>query len=160
MENENNINQNQQQPESNSSKTYTEEEHNRIISGIKQRYETKIKDNYVSVDEYNKVLQENIEYKVKPQIKQEFLKQGGREEAFDDYLKLNNDLLTSKDLTKSIQDSKAKHSYMFNASRQFINPMSNFQKLGQEQYAPIKNDENNTVSQDAYGNIKYNKRKQ
>lgn len=160
MENENNINQNEnKQQESNSSKTYTEEEHNRIISGIKQRYETKIKDNYVSVDEYNKVLQENIEYKVKPQIKQEFLKQGGREEAFDDYLKLNNDLLTSKDLAKNIQDSKAKHSYMFNASRQFINPMSNFQKLNQEQYAPIKNNENNTVGQDAYGNIKYNKRK-
>lgn len=156
---EKNINQNQQQQESNSSKTYTEEEHNRIISGIKQRYETRIEKDYVSVDKYNEILQENIEYKVKPQIKQEFLKQGGREEAFDDYLKLNNDLLTSKDLTKSIQDSKAKHSYMFNASRQFINPMSNFQKLGQEQYAPIKNDENNTVSQDAYGNIKYNKRK-
>lgn len=147
------------QPESNSSKTYTEEEHNRIISGIKQRYETRIEKDYVPVDKYNAILQENIEYKVKPQIKQEFLKQGGREEAFDDYLKLNNDLLTSKDLTKGIQDSKAKHSYMFNASRQFINPMSNFQKLGQEQYAPIKNDENNTVGQDAYGNIKYNKRK-
>ena len=64
-----NQDQNPQQESNNSNKTYTEEEHNRIISGIKQRYETKIKDNYVSLDEYNKVLQENIEYKVKPQIK-------------------------------------------------------------------------------------------
>lgn len=146
-----------EQNNTNTSKTYTQEEYDTAIGGIKKRFETKIEKDYVSKtsydelnDKYNQLLRQNRQ----PKIEETYLKVGGKKEAFNDFLTLNNDLYDVKDndLEKNIQDKQKKFSYMFDkVDKSVINPANVFDR------APTQNalQEEYVAGRDPLGNITF-----
>ena len=149
-----------EQNNTNTSKTYTQEEYDTAIGGIKKRYETKIEKDYVSKssyeelnDKYNQVLRLNRQ----PKIEETYLKVGGKKEAFNDFLILNNDLYDVKDndLEKSIQDKQQKFSYMFDkVDKSVINPANVFDRAPQGS----KLEEQFAIEKDYTGDLVLNKK--
>lgn len=101
-------------------KSYSQEEYDNAIAGTKKRMEKKIEKEYVSREEYDELASKYNDLQVKsktPHIKDMYMKNGGREDAFNDYVKLNSNLFEAKndeELSKMINDTKQKSGYMFN----------------------------------------------
>lgn len=112
-------NDNQIESIANKNKIYFQDDVDNIVSRSKETLTEKYNKNYVSKSEYDLIQSEynNLVKDVKTRaIKDEFLKNGGNEKYFDDYLKLNNQLmdLGEKELTKQIQETTQKNSWAFN----------------------------------------------
>lgn len=143
------------------SKTYTQEEYDNAIGGVKKRFETKIEKDYVSKETYEELNQKYNELQQinrQPKIEDTYLKLGGKKEAFNDFLTLNKDLYdaSDKDLEKNIKDKQSKYSYMFNGeNKKVINPANIFQQ------APQNNalQEEYLVGKDSLGDLIINKKR-
>lgn len=90
------------------------------VASAKKRWEKKLENNYVSIDDYNtlksQLTQAQNELKL-PKLQQAFVKAGGKQEAFNDFVKLNSNLFDAKDekeVVAILDNAKKKQSYMFN----------------------------------------------
>ena len=149
-----------EQNNTNTSKTYTQEEYDTAIGGIKKRFEKKFEKDYVSKETYEELKTERDELlrqNRQPKIEETYLKVGGKKEAFNDFLTLNNDLydVQDKDLEKSIQDKQQKFSYMFDkVDKSVINPANVFDRAPQGS----KLEEQFAIGQDHTGDLVLNKK--
>lgn len=99
-------------------RVYTQAEVDAIIAKKEARFETKVGRDYVDKNEYE-TLKGEVDYlkgqaKI-PALKEEYLKQGGREEAFGDFVALNGEALKGEpskfgEVVKAAKQNKA---YMF-----------------------------------------------
>lgn len=93
-------------------KIYTQEDLDNITNKVRSKYEEK----YVSKEEYNKLqsaLQEKENLLRGSAIKEEFIKNGGIENAFNDFLESNKSLLQSENLSEELQKIKDSKQYFF-----------------------------------------------
>ena len=81
-------------------KTYTQEELDQAIAGAKSRWEKKLERDYIAKSEYdnlkNQLDNANLQIRT-PKIKEKYLSAGGNELAFNDFIKLNDNLLGIED---------------------------------------------------------------
>lgn len=96
----------------NEEKIYTQEDVNNITNKVRAKYEEK----YVSKEDFNnlqKQLQEK-EMSIKAsEIKSEFLKNGGIENAFNDFLESNKSLYSADNVSEELNKIKEKKHYFF-----------------------------------------------
>lgn len=102
-----------------SKKVYFQEDMDSITGKVKSVMENKIKSDYVSKTEYDLLVAETNKFKSdlkNKQIKDIYIQNGGNEKYFDDFLKINDNLLNveEKDLNKSINDIKKSKPWAFN----------------------------------------------
>ena len=103
----------------NEEKTFSKSDIDSAIASAKSRWEKKLERDYISKEEYNnlKTQLENANYELRiPKIKNKFLSMGGNEVAFNDFVKLNNNLLNisnEEELNKSFNECFKNQSYMF-----------------------------------------------
>ena len=115
----------QQQP-----KTYTQEEVNKIVEEVKanqlNKFDKKISSGYVEVEKYNelenKVNSLLIEKKAN-EFKEVFISNNGNEKAFNDFINLNQDILTldkNKQIEK-LKEYQTSKSHFFNKQAEVDN---------------------------------------
>lgn len=102
----------------NRKKIYFQDDVDNIVSKSKETLTEKYNKNFVSKADYDLVQSEynNLVREVKTKtIKDEFIKNGGNEKYFDDYMKINSQLMDLGDveLSKQIQESSLKNSWAF-----------------------------------------------
>lgn len=93
-------------------KIYTQEDVDNITNKVRSKYEEK----YVSKEEFSslqKQLQEKELLMKQSEIKSEFLKNGGIESAFNDFLESNKSLLSSDNLSEELSKVKENKQYFF-----------------------------------------------
>lgn len=104
---------------SNKSKIYFQNDVDNIVMKKENSLKEKFSKTYVSKADYDTLNSDynNLVKDVKTKnIKEEFIKNGGNEKFFNDYLKLNNQLmdLEAEALTKDIKGSVERNSWAFN----------------------------------------------
>lgn len=125
---------------------------------VKASYEKKIANEYIAKSQYEELQAKynELSNQVKtPAIKEQFLKAGGNEKAFNDWAKINNVLnVDEKELGSILEKSKAEQPYMFGSNKAF-----NATALPQNQDINVSAPKNqSTYSLDANGFLIVNKK--
>lgn len=112
-------NENQIESIANKNKIYFQDDVDNIVSKSKETLTEKYNKNFVSKADFDLIQSEynNLVRDVKTKaIKDEFIKNGGNEKYFDDYIKLNSQLmdLGEQELSKQVQETTSKNSWAFN----------------------------------------------
>lgn len=99
-------------------RTYTQAEVDAIIAKKEARFEAKVERGYVDKGEYE-ALRGEVDYlkgqaKI-PALRDEYLRQGGREEAFNDFVALSGEALKgdTKNFGEVVKAAKQSKAYMF-----------------------------------------------
>ena len=113
---DNNNNQGEQ-----SQKTYTQAEVDAMMSQKEERLENKYNKKYVDKNDYESLKAAYQSEVAMPKIKHAFIQNGGNEEAFDGFIKVNGDLVNADPITlnKRISDVKASQGYFFKKANPF-----------------------------------------
>lgn len=121
-------------------KTYTQDELDQAIAGAKSRWEKKLERDYIAKSEYDNLKSQldnaNLQIRV-PKIKERYLNAGGNELAFNDFIKLNDNLLGIEDqqtLDNAFNECISKQSYMFKPKKVNVNTPNSETHIENEQF--------------------------
>lgn len=106
----------------NKKKVYFQDDVDNIVAKSKDTLIEKYSRNYVAKSDYDLIQSEynTLLKDVKTrEIKDEFIKMGGNEKYFDDYIKINSNLmdLTPQELSKSMKETTTKNTWAFNTKK-------------------------------------------
>lgn len=114
-------------------KTYTQEDVDNITNKVREKYETK----YVSKEEFDnlqKQLKEQELLMKHNELKNEFLKSGGIESAFNDFLESNKALLSSNNISEELNKVKESKQYFFKTPEVIPNEQELIKGLLEDDY--------------------------